>query len=132
MTVATDRKMTGNISQAGGPVSTPGKYGTSSLLRSTGTGNTWTIPTSSTSTPRAPYCALGVLVLLVGIVQVFPVPVDRSSEEVPYFPGVLTGPPAWLMLPVIFLSVATVMAGVADLVGRCFHGLPRLEAYRLD
>ena len=31
-----------------------------------------------------------------------------------------TGPPAWLALPIIFLLVAAILAGPAEVVGRCF------------
>jgi hypothetical protein len=43
-----------------------------------------------------------------------------------------SGPPAWLALPVIFAMVAIVLAGPAEVVGRCFGKLPPLTAYRYD
>jgi SAM-dependent methyltransferase len=43
-----------------------------------------------------------------------------------------TGPKPWLSLSVIFIAVAVIMAGPGEIVGSCFHHLPRLEAYRLD
>ena len=36
-----------------------------------------------------------------------------------------TGPPAWLVLPVVFVVVALVLAGPAEIVGRCFAGPAR-------
>ncbi len=44
----------------------------------------------------------------------------------------VAGPPAWLALPVIFLLVAVILAGPAEMVGRCFGGLEPLTAYRYD
>ncbi|MGV8909919.1 MAG: spermidine synthase, partial [Propionicimonas sp.] len=42
------------------------------------------------------------------------------------------GPPAWLVLPLIFIFVAAVLAGPAEVVGRCFADLRPLTAYRWD
>src|SRR5664279_2474211 len=62
-----------------------------------------------------------------------PVTIDRAGDEVIYFTSLSTqGPPAWLVLPVIFLLVAAVLAGAADVVGRCFARLRPLTAYRWD
>ena len=71
--------------------------------------------------------------MLVGVILSYPVTIDRASTDVIYFTSLqTTGPPAWLSLPVIFIAVAVIMAGPGEIVGRCFHHLPRLEAYRLD
>src|SRR5262245_50480990 len=82
---------------------------------------------------RKPYyfpVALAVLVVFVGI---FPVTVDRGSSDVIFFTALTTsGPPPWLVLPVIFCAVAVILAGPGELVAACFHQLPRLEAYRWD
>ena len=43
-----------------------------------------------------------------------------------------SGPPPWLVLPVIFCAVAVILAGPGELVAACFSQLPRLEAYRWD
>jgi len=73
------------------------------------------------------------LALLVAAVLRFPVVVDRSGSDLIFFTALrTTGPPPWLVLPVVFVGVAVVMAGPGELVGRCFTVLPRLEAYRLD
>lgn len=70
---------------------------------------------------------------LVGFVSAYPVTVDRSGQELIFFTSLsTTGPPIWLTLPAVFLAVAAVLAGPGELVGACFRGLPRLEAYRLD
>ncbi|TMR88493.1 spermidine synthase [Nonomuraea basaltis] len=82
---------------------------------------------------RQPYYSPVVLAVLVVVVLTFPVTVDRNTEGVLYWTSLSTsGPPAWLILPVIFCAAALVVMGPAELVGRCFPELPRLEAYRYD
>ncbi|GGO71651.1 spermidine synthase [Nonomuraea cavernae] len=82
---------------------------------------------------RQPYYSPVVLFGLVIVVLTFPVTVDRDTEGVLYWTSLATtGPPAWLILPVIFCAAALVLMGPAELVGRCFPELPRLEAYRYD
>ncbi|WP_433442763.1 spermidine synthase [Nonomuraea sp. CA-141351] len=82
---------------------------------------------------RQPYYSPVVLAVLVAVVLTFPVTVDRNTEGVLYWTSLsTTGPPAWLILPVIFGAAALVLMGPAELVGRCFPELPRLEAYRYD
>ena len=59
--------------------------------------------------------------------------IDRAGDDVIYFTSLsTTGPPAWLVLPVIFVLVAAVLAGPAEVVGRCFADLRPLTAYRWD
>ena len=63
----------------------------------------------------------------------FPVSLDRTGSDVIYFTSLqATGPPAWLVLPVVFVVAALVLAGPAEIVGRCFADLPPLTAYRWD
>lgn len=82
---------------------------------------------------RQPYYSPVVLAVLVIVVLTFPVTVDRNMEGVLYWTSLSTsGPPAWAILPVIFAAAAVVLMGPAELVGRCFPELPRLEAYRYD
>ncbi|MFC7639997.1 hypothetical protein ACFQX6_02285 [Streptosporangium lutulentum] len=84
-------------------------------------------------TTRQPYYSPIVLAILVPIILLFPVTVDRQTEGVLYWTSLsTTGPPAWLILPVIFTAAAIVLMGPAELVGRCFPELGRLEAYRYD
>jgi SAM-dependent methyltransferase len=74
-----------------------------------------------------------LLLILVGIVFFRPVTIDRSGDEIVYFTSLQTeGPPAWAVLPVIFVLVALVVAGPSEVVGRCFARLPSLTAYRWD
>jgi len=80
-----------------------------------------------------PYYFLVVLAALVVIVLKFPVTVDRSGNDLVFFTSLHTsGPPAWVILPIVFCAVAAVMAGPGELVAACFVELPRLDAYRFD
>ncbi|MEV5410356.1 spermidine synthase [Thermopolyspora sp. NPDC052614] len=84
-------------------------------------------------TTRRPYYSPLVLAVLVLIVLRFPVTVDRETDGVLYFTSLsTTGPPAWVILPIVFAAAAVVLMGPAELVGRCFPLLPRLDAYRYD
>ena len=79
--------------------------------------------------PAAPV----ILALLVIGTFLAPVTIDRAGDDVIYFTSLsTTGPPAWLVLPVIFVLVARVLAGPAEVVGRCFADLRPLTAYRWD
>lgn len=75
-------------------------------------------------------------VLLAGFVFVvrhYPVSIDREGSDVIFFTALeTTGPPAWLVLPIVFLVVAATLAGPAEAVGRCFAQLPPLTSYRWD
>ncbi|WP_242454333.1 spermidine synthase [Bailinhaonella thermotolerans] len=73
------------------------------------------------------------LAALVTLVLAVPVTVDRQAEGVVYFTSLSTGgPPAWLILPVVFAAAAIVLMGPAELVADCFRELGRLDAYRYD
>ena len=64
-----------------------------------------------------PYYSLVVLIGLIGFVSAYPVTVDRQSTQVVFFTNISTsGPPIWLVLPAVFLSVAAVCAGPAEIV----------------
>ena len=77
--------------------------------------------------------SLPLLTALVLGILAFPVSIERSGSDVIYFTSlVINGPPAWLALPVVFALVATILAGPAELVGRCFAQLRPLSAYRYD
>src|SRR5690349_8273451 len=83
----------------------------------------------SSRTTRAPLYFPVLLVLLVAGILHFPVAVDRQGSDLVFFTSLATtGPPPWVVLPLVFLAVAGVMAGPGELVGRCFGQLPRLEA----
>src|SRR6476469_5785082 len=79
--------------------------------------------------PAAPV----ILSCLVIATFLAPVTIDRAGDEVIYFTSLrTTGPPAWLVLPLIFVLVAACLAGPAEVVGRCFAHLRPLTAYRWD
>src|SRR4029078_8523421 len=73
------------------------------------------------------------LTLLICFVLIFRVEIDKSGEQL-IFVGLaqMTGLPAWVILPVIFVAVAVVMAMIAEGVGRTFVEFTPLEAYRYD
>ncbi len=74
-----------------------------------------------------------LLAILVVAVRLYPVSIDRTGRDVIFFTALdTTGPPAWVVLPVVFLMSATILAGPAEAVGRCFALLPPLTAYRWD
>lgn len=80
-----------------------------------------------------PYYSPVVLLGLIGFLSAYPVAVNREDRSVIFFTSLTTsGPPPWLALPLIFLAVATIMAGPGELAGECFMRLPRLQAYRYD
>ncbi|TDO51299.1 spermine/spermidine synthase [Kribbella sp. VKM Ac-2527] len=82
---------------------------------------------------RLPYYSPVMLGLLVAVIAWKPVTVNRSGDNVIYFTSLDTsGPPTWVILPIVFIAAAIVLAGPAELVGRCFAELPRLTAYRFD
>ena len=77
--------------------------------------------------------SLPLLAALAGTVLRFPVTIQSRGSDVIFFTSLeVSGPPAWLALPVVFVLVATILAGPAELVGRCFAQLPALTAYRYD
>jgi SAM-dependent methyltransferase len=77
--------------------------------------------------------SLPLLTALVVGVLAFPVSIERSGSDVIYFTALfVSGPPAWLALPVVFVLVAAILAGPAEVVGRCFGQLRPLAAYRYD
>lgn len=79
-----------------------------------------------------PYAPVA-LAFFVGFVLIFPVEIDRSGSDLIFFGAFKpTGLPPWLMLPLIFGAVASVMAMIAEGVGRAFAEFDALEAYRLD
>ena len=74
-----------------------------------------------------------LLAALVAFVYFNPVTIDRTGDKIIYFTSLTrNGPPAWLVLPLIFILVAAVLAGPAEVVGRCFGQLAPLTSYRWD
>jgi SAM-dependent methyltransferase len=82
---------------------------------------------------RPPWFFPPALALLVVVVLNAELGVDRSNSDLIFFSSLATsGPPPWVVLPVVFVAVAAVLFGPGYLVGQCFFELPRLTAYRLD
>ena len=80
-----------------------------------------------------PLYSFVLLLGLIGFVSAYPVTVERSGSSLIFFTSLRTsGPPIWLTLPAVFVSVAAVLAGPGEIVGACFRNLPRLKAYRFD
>lgn len=77
--------------------------------------------------PAAPL----ILAVLVVATLAAPVTIDRAGDQIIYFTSLSTsGPPAWVVLPLIFVFVAAALAGPSEVVGRCFAELAPLTAYR--
>jgi SAM-dependent methyltransferase len=75
----------------------------------------------------------GLLTLLVIAVHLFPVTLNRTGSDIVYFTSLApSGPPAWVVLPTVFVIVAVLLAGPAEVVGRCFGQLKPLTSYRWD
>jgi SAM-dependent methyltransferase len=75
----------------------------------------------------------GLLMLLVIGVHLFPVKLNRTGSDIIYFTSLApSGPPPWIVLPAVFVTVAVVLAGPAEVVGRCFGQLNPLTSYRWD
>jgi spermidine synthase len=74
-----------------------------------------------------------MLALFMGFITAFPVVIDRSGSGLIFFGSLKQqGLPLWLMLPLIFLSVAAIMSAIAQGVAVRFSQFEALEAYRLD
>ena len=75
-----------------------------------------------------PFYSPIALAALVLFVATYPVTVDRGQDDtVVYFTSLTTtGPPTWVVLPIVFLAAAVITAGPAELVGisRSCRGSP--------
>ncbi|HEY2999140.1 MAG TPA: hypothetical protein VGJ43_11245 [Acidimicrobiales bacterium] len=79
--------------------------------------------------PFAPVVLLG----LVAFIRFFPVDIKVTGSQLIFFNDLRsTGPPRELILPVIFVAVATLMAFITDGVAATFKRFEPLEAYKLD
>jgi SAM-dependent methyltransferase len=73
-----------------------------------------------------------LLALFVIFVTALPVEINRTGSNFVFFGVEERGLPEWVMLPVIFVAVATIMATIAHGVATRFARFEALEAYRLD
>jgi spermidine synthase len=75
------------------------------------------------------------LAALVAFVRFFPVDVRVSGGTLLFFTtgdAASTGPPRWVVLPILFVAVAAAMTCIAQGVARAFSRFEPLEAYRWD
>ena len=73
--------------------------------------------------------SLATLVVLTGLLDVR---VGIAGADLIFFGLDTSGPPRWVVLPVVFVAVAVVMACLGDGVARAFGRLGNLDAYQLD
>lgn len=93
-----------------------------------GLGFLWTSRGERSLFPFAPL----LLAALIVIARVLEVRVGIEGESLIFFGLDTTGPPRWLVLPVVFLAVAAVMMCIGDGVARAFQRLRNLDAYQFD
>src|SRR5690606_29775484 len=72
------------------------------------------------------------LAALVVLARVLEVRVGVAGSDLIFFGLDTSGPPRWLVLPVVFVLVAGVMACLGDGVARVFKRMGNLDAYQLD
>ena len=76
--------------------------------------------------------APATLAALVVVVQVLDVRVGIAGGNLIFFGLDTSGPPRWVVLPAVFVAVATVMACLGNGVANAFGQLRNLDAYQLD
>jgi SAM-dependent methyltransferase len=82
--------------------------------------------------PLFPYAPV-VLALFVAFIRLAPIDIDVEGSDLIFFnEPTITGPPREVVLPVIFVTVATLLMFITDGVARTFRTFPPLEAYKLD
>jgi hypothetical protein len=72
------------------------------------------------------------LTMLVVLVRVLDVKVGVAGEQLIFFNLDSSGPPRWVVLPVVFIAVAGVMVCLGEGVARSFQRLSNLDAYQFD
>jgi hypothetical protein len=72
---------------------------------------------------------LAAVVVLTGLLDVR---VGIAGGDLIFFGLDTSGPPRWIVLPMVFIAVAVVMACLGDGVARSFARLGNLDAYQLD
>jgi hypothetical protein len=82
--------------------------------------------------PLFPFAPV-VLAGLVAFIRFFPIDIRVTGSQLIFFNDLhSTGPPREVVLPVIFVAVATLMAFITDGVATTFKRFEPLEAYKLD
>ena len=93
-----------------------------------GLGFLWTSRGRPSLFPYAP-AALATLIVLVRLLEV---KVGIAGGSLIFFGLDTSGPPRWVILPVVFVAAAAVMTCIGDGVARAFGQLANLDAYQLD
>jgi hypothetical protein len=93
-----------------------------------GLGFLWT---AKHTRPLLPYAPLGLAILIV-LARVLEVRVGVSGGSLIFFGLDTSGPPRWVVLPVVFTAVAAILTCLGDGVARSFKRLGNLDAYQLD
>ena len=82
--------------------------------------------------PLFPFAPV-VLAGLVAFIRFFPIDIRVTGSQLIFFNDLhSSGPPREVVLPVIFLAVATLMTFITDGVATTFKRFEPLEAYKLD
>lgn len=82
--------------------------------------------------PLFPFAPV-VLAGLVAFIRFFPIDIRVTGSQLIFFNDLhSSGPPREVVLPVIFVAVATLMAFITDGVATTFKRFEPLEAYKLD
>jgi hypothetical protein len=77
-------------------------------------------------------CAPAALASLVVLARLLDVRVGIAGGDLIFFGLDTSGPPRWIVLPIVFVAVAAVMSCLGDGVARSFARLGNLDAYQLD
>jgi hypothetical protein len=77
-------------------------------------------------------CAPAALAVLVVLTRLLDVRVGVAGGDLIFFGLDTSGPPRWVVLPVVSVAVAIVMTCLGDGVARSFSRLGNLDAYQLD
>lgn len=82
--------------------------------------------------PLFPFAPV-VLALFVAFIRLAPIDISVEGSDLIFFnEPTITGPPREVVLPVIFVTVATLLMFITDGVARTFKKFEPLEAYKLD
>ena len=93
-----------------------------------GLGFLWTSRSTRSLFPWSPLA----LAALIVVVRVLEVKVGISGGSLIFFGLDTSGPPRWIVLPIVFIVVAAVMMCIGDGVARSFQRMANLDAYQLD
>lgn len=82
--------------------------------------------------PLFPFAPV-VLAAFVAFIRLSPIDIDVSGSQLIFFnEPTISGPPREVVLPIIFVTVATLLMFITDGVARTFKLFEPLEAYKLD